>query len=733
MTDVQTVERTKTKVDQETERLLQAALSYAERGWYVIPCDAEKHPIGYLVHHGLLDATREPATIRRWWGLEPTANIGISCGPSHLAVVDVDVKKGAPGLVNWLAILEKHGSELADTLSEHTPTSGLHYLYRMNGLEIKSSTGKLAPGIDVKAIGGYVVVAPSRTAAGLYSWDNDPNGANIADFPQVLFDLLATPATERAHFDQLDTIPEGERNETLASLAGTMRRPGMSEAAIGAALLVENAKCNPPLPEAEVLAIAKSVAQYEPAIYSDIDYLKMHQLTQLGNAERLIRLHGHDLRHCDGLGGWLCWDEQRWKVDDTGTVELLAKSMSQVIYAEILQTPDKTQQGKLAMCAMKAESLQFVKGTLALAWSEPGIPTTPDVWDRNGWLLNVQNGTLDLRTGILLPHCQVDLITKLAPVTYNPDASDPVLDRYLADVTRGDPDLLSYLQRAAGYSLTGDTREEVFFLMLGKGGGGKSTFVEMMLAMLGDYGVKAGFDTFLEGKTTPGSARSDLMAFRGARFVGATETAKTRRLAESMVKELTGGDTVSARELHHKQMTFTPSFKVWLAANFAPEMSDDDTGIWRRLKEIPFDMVLSPDEVDEGLKIHLKTDHGARSALLNWLLDGCLQWQAGKLGKCPIVERATSELRASFDPLAAFLDLYCTFSPHAEVEAKSLRAAYDAWRVSEGVKEGINDKDWGQRLKGRGCHSGRGRHNGTQATLWYGIGLQSEQSEELPF
>ena len=492
-----------------------------------------------------------------------------------------------------------------------------------------------------------------------------------------------------------------------------------------------------PLPEDTTTQPRKAQAVQkpsEPASFSDIDYLKMHQLTQLGNAERLIRLHGHDLRYCKEIGGWLVWDGQRWKIDTTGQAQHLAKGLSQVIYAEVLQTPDKTQQGKLAMCAMKAESLQFVTGTLELAKSDPAIATTPDVWDSNGWLLNVQNGTLDLRTGVLLPHHPTDLITKLAPVTYDPDASDPRLDYFLSSVTGGDPDLLSYLQRAAGYSLTGDTREDAFFLMLGPTRSGKSTYVGAMLAMLGDYGKAASFETFLQRRANAGGARPDVVRLRGARFVGASEAEKDQRLAEEMLKRLTGGDPEAERALYSNGGEQLPTYKIWLAANESPRIRDDNTALWARLKPVPFDLVLSPDKIDRTLKAYLLNDPGARAALLTWALDGCLQWQAGELGTCPRVEKRASALQASFDPLATFLDTCCTITAQAEVEAGKLRAAYDAWATQNmgAHDKPLSNKELGARLTAHGCESRRERRGGSdKMTVWHGIGLQSDEEERF--
>jgi len=322
----------------------------------------------------------------------------------------------------------------------------------------------------------------------------------------------------------------------------------------------------------------------------------------------------------------------------------------------------------------------------------------------------------------------------MAGAAYDPEARDEVLERYLADATGGDADFAAYLQRAAGYTLTGDVSEEVFFLVLGQAMTGKTTLAEMLLSMMGSYGLKASFETFLEAsRVNPGGARPDLAKLRGARLVAAVETAKTRALAEPLIKELVGGDTVTVRNLYQKEFSFKPTCKVWLAANHSPRISDDDSAIWRRLRRVPFEHI--PEKPDPQVKKHLTTDPGALAAALAWAVQGCLIWQDTRLGACDRVQDSTAALRAEMDPLTVFLASRCVLEPGAEVVALELRQAYEQWARENGAKL-IGNVDWGRRLRAHGCQDRRERRGKEPATIWHGIGLldlDETKQEAIPF
>ena len=480
-------------------------------------------------------------------------------------------------------------------------------------------------------------------------------------------------------------------------------------------------------------------------------------LTDLGNSTRLVRIFGRQLRFCDPLGGWLVWDGKRWAVDDTNQARRYVDEVVLSLFDEAKAELDKAQRGITALQAdttadgdardhaMDALKLAFGKAKAKLSWAlksqhearraamlkgaeyRPSVVVRAGVFDADPWLLNVDNGTLDLKTGQLREHNRADMITKLAPVAYDPTATDEMLTKYLSDTTGGDADFGAYLRKSCGYSLTGSTQEEIFFLMLGPAATGKSTLVEAMLTMLGDYGLKASFAAFLETRNA-GGATPEIARLRGARMVAAVETSKGGRLNEPAIKELTGGDTVTARNLYAAPFSFKPACKLWLAANDAPRMTDTDTGLWRRLRRLPFEHEL---EIrDPEVKARLCAEAGP--ALLAWAVRGCLLWQREGLTACDVVKAKTSELRATFDPLAEFFGEQCITDRQAETPALHLRLAYEQWAASMGARP-INDREWSQRLKAAGCERRRTMHQGQKVTVWAGIGLIADMSPEDPW
>lgn len=459
--------------------------------------------------------------------------------------------------------------------------------------------------------------------------------------------------------------------------------------------------------------------------------------TDAGNARRLVARHGADLAYCAALGGWYVWDGQRWASDDTGEVWRRAKDTVNAMFAEAALLPRSTEEevdkSKRAIAfAYASDSARGLGAMVKLAESEQSIAVRAAVFDADPWLLNCENGTLDLRTGQLRGHARGDLITKLASVAYDPGATHPTLTRYLADATGGDKAFETSLQRAAGYSLTGDVGEECFFLMLGPGATGKTTLVEAMLAMLGDYGIAASFETFLDkGKYAQGGATPELARLRGARLVIAGEAPKDRRLNEAMVKKLTGEKVLTARELYAKEVTFGIEFKLWLAANECPELDDKDSGLWRRLKCLPFVRVVPEERRDPAVKKALAGD--ARPALLAWAVAGCLAWQRDGLKLAPVVRAATVQLRASFDPLAEFFAECCEFGPDKETPAQALSEAYATWAASMGV-DTLKRGEWGKRLRLAGCKSDRPTDaaTGKKATYWRGIAIRANEGQDTP-
>lgn len=509
-------------------------------------------------------------------------------------------------------------------------------------------------------------------------------------------------------------VEQGSRNAHLLSVAGAMRRKGLGEEAIRAALLEENERrCRPPLAIREVAVIARSVTRYAPGAP-----ILTRNRTDLGNAERLKDHAGADLRFVWVWDSWMIWDGRRWRRDGGGAIMRRARDTVRALAAAAQGLDDEKQRAGLVKHALATESagkLQaMVKLGACLLGEEAGA------FDQRPWLLNCRNGTVDLRTGRLGPHRRADLLTKVVPVEFDPSASCPRWEAFLLQVMDGNAEMVAFLQRAVGYSLTGTTVEQVLFLLYGTGANGKSTFTETLRALLGDYATQAEFTTFLA--RTSDSVRNDIARLVGARFVSASEAEGGRPLAEAVVKQMTGGDIVTARFLFKEFFEFRPDFKVWLAANHKPSVRGTDHGIWRRIRLVPFAVTIPPEQRDKRLPDQLRAE---LPGILAWAVRGCVAWQQQGLGEPPEVMAATESYREEMDVLAGFLDEHCLVQGGAFVATKELYAAYATW--AEGAGEKKLSKKWlAMRLTERGFTSGRGLRG---VRGWRGLRLRREGEE----
>jgi putative DNA primase/helicase len=456
-----------------------------------------------------------------------------------------------------------------------------------------------------------------------------------------------------------------------------------------------------------------------PAITPELaERLLGFNLTDSGNAERLVLRHGENIRYCHPQKTWWVWSGTRWEQDRNGRVMDLAKETARELYHAAWNIGDSERKKQTALWAIRSEGTERKRAALISAQSERGIPILPEHFDAEPFLLNCLNGTVDLRTGELRPHRREDYITKLCPVVYDPSARSALWERFLREACGGDGALIAFLQRAVGYSLTGSTAEEKLFFVHGPAAAGKSTFLEAIKAVLGDYSKTADFETFVQ-RREPGAVRNDIAELAGKRFVVSIEVDEGRRLAEGLIKLLTGGDTVRARFLYQESFEFAPQFKLWLAANHAPRVRHDDSAMWRRILRIPFEHVIAQERRDPSVKARLKDVRESGPAILAWAVEGCLRWQEEGLGVPEVVEEATEQYRLDMDPLRDFIADCCVLAPHAWTPAAKLREAYEKYCKENGERHVLNARDFADGLKARGCQTER-KHTGRG---WRGIGL----------
>jgi len=348
-----------------------------------------------------------------------------------------------------------------------------------------------------------------------------------------------------------------------------------------------------------------------------------------------------------------------------------------------------------------------------LAQSEPGIAITESNLDTDPWLLNVSNGTIDLKTGTLRTHSRDDLITKLVPVPYKPTATCPAWDAFLNEVMGADQDKIRFLQKSIGYSLTGVTHEQVLFMFHGSGANGKSTFINIVHRLLGDYALTTPTDTLLVKRG--GGIPNDVARLKGVRFVSAVETEIGRRLAETLVKQLTGGDRISARFLYGEYFDFDPTFKIFLAVNHKPLISGGDNAIWRRIRLVPFDVTIPPEKRDPNLNRKLESE---LSGILRWAVEGCLLWQKEGLQPPASVEAATGAYRSEMDVVGDFIDDCCEVVLGAKTSFGDLYGRYGSWSFKNGHEQ-LDRKEFAQCLDNRGFVAARNKALGR-----YRIGIR---------
>jgi len=438
--------------------------------------------------------------------------------------------------------------------------------------------------------------------------------------------------------------------------------------------------------------------------------------TEADNAERLFRRYGTAIRYLSQSKRWLVWDGARWENDQSGRIFEAAKASNRAILKEAYKLPDD-QISAHTKWAVKSLSANNIRNTLSLTQSL--VPISPGDLDSDPMLLNLDSGTVDLTTGEQRPHKRSDMVTKLAPISYDPTASCERWESFLDVVTGGDAELQAFLQRAVGYTLTGDISEQCLFLCYGTGANGKSVFLSTLRTLMGEYARQADFNTFLEIKTD--GPRNDLARLHGSRLVTAAEPDPGKPLAESVIKSLTGDDTITARFLYGENFEFDPAFKIWLAANHKPRIRGQDEGIWRRLKLIPFTVMIPKEDRDKHLSQKLRDE---LPGILSWAIDGCLSWQQSGLKTPQAVVEASREYREEENILGDFLAQCCVELPTLEISASALYKAYKEYCNSNGTYQ-HSQKKFGGTLTSIGYR--REKRGGK--CLWNGLQLKRQEQD----
>jgi len=435
------------------------------------------------------------------------------------------------------------------------------------------------------------------------------------------------------------------------------------------------------------------------------------QFTDSTNAYRLLNEHGKGIRFIAPWKKWLIWDDKRWKLDEGYLIHDRGLKMIRGIYSELLKTSDYRERLEIEKHAMQSESARRRKALIEVASWIPELNVDTESLDSNPWLFNVQNGTIDLRTGEIREHKPEDLLTKIANLEYDKDADCPVWKKFIAEIMNYDVALIKYIQTAAGWAITGDNSEQSMFILFGSGANGKSTFLNTLMNLLGDYAIATATETFM--KRSNDQISNDIARLRGTRFVTTTEVEQSRRLSEPLIKQITGNDRMTARFLYGEFFSFVPTFTIWMATNHKPVIKGTDHGIWRRIKLIPFITRIEEENQDKHLEQKLMWE---APGILNWLIEGTLRWRNEGLKTPHIISSATDEYREEMDVIGIFIKERCLAKPDGSIRARELFRCYQEW-CEENNEHAVSERFLGLRLKEMGLSQKRY----TDGRYWQGI------------
>lgn len=420
-----------------------------------------------------------------------------------------------------------------------------------------------------------------------------------------------------------------------------------------------------------------------------------------------MNLYGKRFRFVKSWGRFVVWTGTHWEEDVGGIrVGMLAKKAVRNIRA--------------TKWRKRSEARERRRALVDLVREEKGVAIAHTDLDRDPWLLNVENGVIDLRTGTLLPHRRNDLITKLAPVTFNEGAGCPRWRRFLLQAMGGDEALVDYLQRFAGYSLTGSTREQALIFHYGDGNNGKSTFITTLHKLLGSYATRAARGLFFKQRHE--RHPTSIATLYGRRFVSVPEVDEDQEWDEGLIKDNTGDDPLNARHMRQDEWTFIPVHKLWFAANNKPRTKGTDLGIWRRMQIVPWEITVAKADVDKKLPAKLLRE---APGILNWCIEGCLEWQRIGLSPPPRVLLATAEYRKEQDVLGQFFEESLVFEPGATIGRQVLRTAYDEWCKEQGNAFPVGPRKLKQALHKAGAAEGTVWDKSESKTIagWHGVRL----------
>ena len=466
-----------------------------------------------------------------------------------------------------------------------------------------------------------------------------------------------------------------------------------------------------PSPAQDAAMAAREISDFEHSIHRagqpraiPRKGARTYTMDDTGNARRFYDVCGTEIRYNHTDRVWYVWDGTRWAFDDTGAIKRMADKMLDDMEKDVFGMHDRDAISAYKAHIRRSKSSKGKEAFIREAQHLDGIPVLPGTFDRHKGLLNCPNGTVALKSGKLLPHSKEHYITRRAGVAYDPQARAPTWEKFLSDITAGDAELLDFLQCMVGYCLSGSIREQCIFFLYGNGANGKSTFLDTLRELLGDYAMNTQAETIMVRDKQTGGARGDLARLKGARIVTTAEPEADMTLNEGLIKQMTGGEAITARFLYGRDFEYKPEFKVLMATNHKPRIKGTDLGIWRRIKLIPFTLQIPPEKQDKALPEKLRAE---LPGILNWAIEGALRWQQNAKGcrsglpQCRAIDVAVEDYKGEMDRLKQFLE-ECVYPARGQsVQASVFYHVYKKWCEDNGERYPLTGTKFGREMKKR--------------------------------
>ncbi len=604
---------------------------------------------------------------------------------------------------------------MTEAYAEVSPSGeGLKIFGRADGwLELTFFEGHVR--VDAKKQ-GYFAVTGTGYAEGGATKDLD------LDLIAEHFGSKATKAEKPKRVLE-EIVRPGTQNVELFREACAQARQGKSETEIFALLrAIADERCAPeegrePWDDAAIRGISRSASRYAPET-------DPFEASDAGDAEFFARQHADMVRYNHRTKHWLIWDGIRWKPDLTARIYSFAVESARSRIVAAAHIADDAVRKARSSWMRSGTNVTRLDHMLKLAKGDSALAAEGSEFDRDTMLLGVRNGVVNLREGYLRNALPADMITMQANVKFDPEAKAPLWERTVRDIFKDNVELIPYIQRAFGYSLTGRCDEEIFFLLVGSGRNGKGTLANTFSAILGDYSDNLSFSTLeMHTASSGGGASPDIAKLAAKRFVTASETNEGKRMDEAKIKAITGRDEISARFLYGRDFTFIPEFKLWLSVNHLPRVTDDSDGFWSRPHQVPFEQSYKGRE-DRTLKDRLLEE---AEGILAWAVEGVLAWQEAGLAPPTIVEKCRNEYRASQEPLAQFYEDECVVDDGCRIKVSDFFAAYCRWFEENRFRfRRLGRKQFSKEVAARfgdAARTNRGFH-------FKGVGLSAHGAEE---